>query len=123
GEVVLPNVPESILPFPDSFPPNRLGLARWLFHPDHPLTARVAVNRFWQLYFGRGIHKNLDDFGNQGGFPDNLPILDWLAIQFMKSGWDVKAMQKMIVMSATYRQSSHAGSEVQSIDPENVFLA
>lgn len=123
GEVVLPNVPESILPFPDSFPPNRLGLARWLFHPDHPLTARVAVNRFWQLYFGRGIHKNLDDFGNQGGFPDNLPILDWLAIQFMKSGWDVKAMQKLMVMSATYRQSSQPDPRASSIDPENIFLS
>lgn len=123
GEMVNPDVPESILPFPDSFPRNRLGFAQWLFHPDQPLTARVAVNRFWQMYFGRGIHRNVDDFGNQGGFPDNLPLLDWLAIQFVKMDWDMKAIQKMIVMSATYRQSSHADPEVQSIDPENVFLA
>ena len=123
GEVVLPDVPESILPFPDSLPGNRLGFARWLFQADHPLTARVAVNRFWQNYFGRGIHKNVDDFGSQGGFPDNLPLLDWLAIRFMDSGWDIKAMQKLIVMSATYRQTSIPTEEAKNIDPENVFLA
>ena len=123
GEIVTPDVPESILPFPDTLPDNRLGFARWLFHPDHPLTARVAVNRFWYNYFGRGIHKNLDDFGSQGGFPDNLPLLDWLAMEFMESNWDVKAMQKLIVMSATYRQSSGTSEELEAMDPENILLA
>lgn len=123
GEEVHPDVPDHIMPFPDSFPENRLGLAKWLFHPDHPLTSRVAVNRFWQSFFGRGIHKNIDDFGNQGGLPSNLPLLDWLANEFISSGWDIKAMQKLIVMSATYRQSSLATEKLMGEDPENVLLA
>ncbi|WP_236974551.1 DUF1553 domain-containing protein [Membranihabitans maritimus] len=123
GEEVQPDVPDHIMPFPDSLPENRLGLAKWLFHPDHPLTSRVAVNRFWQSFFGRGIHKNIDDFGNQGGLPSNLPLLDWLANEFVSSGWDIKAMQKLIVMSATYRQSSLATEKLMGEDPENVLLA
>ena len=120
---VTPDVPDNILPVPDSFPKNRLGLAQWLFLPEHPLTARVAVNRYWKNLFGRGIHKNVDDFGNQGGMPDNLALLDMLALKFIETGWDIKALHKLIVMSATYRQSSMASQEKRSEDPENIFLA
>jgi hypothetical protein len=91
------------LPYTKDFPQNRLGLAQWLLHPDNPLTARVIVNRYWQTYFGQGLHKNTNDFGNQGGLPSHPELLDYLAVTFRKSKWDVKAMQKLLVMSATYR--------------------
>lgn len=123
GEEVFPNTPEAILPFPEDLPRNRLGLARWLTHPDHPLTARVAVNRYWQNYFGKGIVKTSEDFGNQGELPSHPELLDWLAIRFMESGWDVKALQKLIVMSASYRQSSIPTPELREMDPDNVLLA
>jgi hypothetical protein len=123
GEKVRPDVPASVLPFPQNLPPNRLGLAQWLLHPDHPLTARVAVNRYWQNYFGTGLHKNADNFGNQGGLPSHPELLDWLAVTFRESGWDVKAMQKLIVLSATYRQSSTVRPELLEQDPENEWLA
>lgn len=123
GEEVQPDVPKSILAYSNSFPANRAGLAQWLMHPDNPLTARVIVNRYWQNYFGKGIHKNTNDFGNQGGLPSHPELLDWLAVAFRESGWDVKAMQKLIVMSATYRQSSNAPAEVLEKDPENVLLS
>lgn len=122
-DLVTPDVPDNILPIPDSLPKNRLGLAQWLFLPNHPLTARVAVNRYWKNLFGRGIHKNVEDFGNQGGMPDNLALLDMLALKFIETGWDVKALHKSIVMSATYRQSSMTSPEKRSEDPENTFLA
>ncbi|MFY0598181.1 MAG: DUF1553 domain-containing protein [Cyclobacteriaceae bacterium] len=123
GEEVFPNTPSTILPMPDDLPKNRLGLAKWLTHPDHPLTARVAVNRYWQNYFGRGIVKTSEDFGNQGELPSHPKLLDWLALDFMNSGWDVKALQKKIVMSATYRQSSLTSPELREMDSENVLLA
>ncbi|WP_232064998.1 DUF1553 domain-containing protein [Rhodocytophaga rosea] len=123
GEKVQPNVPASILPYSKQFPQNRLGLAKWLLHPDNPLPARVAVNRFWQSYFGNAIQKNTNDFGNQGGLPSHPELLDYLAVHFRESGWDVKAFQKLIVMSATYRQASMASEELLKKDPENILLA
>ncbi|MBL7698539.1 MAG: DUF1553 domain-containing protein [Chitinophagaceae bacterium] len=123
GEEVFPNTPNSILPFPPDFPKNRLGLAQWLVHPDHPLTARVAVNRYWQNFFGTGIVKTTEDFGNQGELPSHPELLDWLAIRFRESGWDVKALVKLMVMSTTYRQGSAATKEGYEKDPENRLLS
>jgi hypothetical protein len=123
GEEVHPNTPQSILPMADELPKNRLGLAQWLIAPEHPLTARVAVNRFWQNFFGRGLVATSGDFGNQGGMPSHPELLDWLALEFIASGWDAKAMQKLIVMSATYQQASLPRKELEAMDPENVLLA
>lgn len=123
GAEVQPDVPAAILPFGKDLPKNRLGLAKWLLDPQNPLTARVVVNRYWQTYFGTGLQKNADNFGNQGGMPSHPALLDWLAVQFRESGWDVKAMQKLIVLSATYRQSSHASPALLKKDPENILLA
>ncbi len=89
-----------------SLAPNDLGLGAWLVDRKNPLTARVTVNRFWATFFGYGIVKTVDDFGSQGEWPMHPELLDWLAVEFMESGWNVKALQKRIVMSATYRQSS-----------------
>jgi hypothetical protein len=123
GEEVFPNTPQSILKFQDNLPRNRYGLAQWLTDRNHPLTARVAVNRFWQKFFGTGIVKTAEDFGNQGELPSHPELLDWLAIQFQENGWDVKALNKLIVMSATYRQSSRATPEKYERDPGNRFLS
>jgi hypothetical protein len=123
GEPVSPNVPASLLPLPKGTPANRLGLAKWLVDPTNPLTARVAVNRFWQLYFGTGIVETVEDFGSQGSWPTHPELLDWLATRFIASGWDVKAMQKLIVMSATYRQSSNVTPALLERDPMNQLLA
>jgi hypothetical protein len=106
GEKVYPATPQSILPFPKNLPKNRYGLAQWLTHPDNPLTARVEVNRLWQNFFGTGLVKTTEDFGNQGEMPSHPELLDWLSIAFRVSGWDIKKMNKLIVMSATYRQDS-----------------
>lgn len=122
-EEVFANTPMSVMKMPNDLPKNRLGLAKWLTHKDNPLTARVAVNRYWQNYFGRGIVKTAQDFGNQGELPTHPELLDWLAIEFMESGWDVKALQKLIVMSATYRQPSHTTKELRAFDKENKWLA
>jgi hypothetical protein len=105
------------------WPDNRLGLARWLVDRSNPLTARVAVNRFWQMFFGIGLVKTVEDFGSQGEWPIHPQLLDWLATEFMDSGWDMKALQKTIVMSATYRQLSKATPELLQNDPENRLLA
>ena len=118
-----PDAPEHLGGFPEQFPKNRLGLAQWLLSPDHPLTARVTVNRYWQMYFGKGLVATPEDFGSQGALPTHPALLDWLAIHFIRSGWNIKAFQKMIVMSATYRQSSLFREDLNEIDPENEWLA
>ncbi len=123
GEEVSEGTPVHILPLADSLPRNRLGLAQWLFSPENPLTARVIVNRYWQSYFGTGIVKSAADFGNQGDLPTHPSLLDWLAVAFMESGWDIKAMQKLIVMSATYRQSSKTSPELLEMDYDNALLS
>lgn len=123
GEEVFPNTPASVLPMPKDLPRNRLGLAQWLTHPDHPLTARVAVNRYWQNYFGRGLVKTAEDFGNQGELPSHPALLDWLSVTFMESAWDVKALQRLIVTSETYKQDSYTSPELLALDKENVWLA
>ena len=108
---------------PKDAPLNRLTLAKWLVDPGHPLTARVAVNRFWQMYFGLGIVKTQEDFGVQGEPPSHPELLDWLATEFVRTGWDVRAMQRLIVTSATYRQSSKVTPALLEKDPENRLLA
>jgi hypothetical protein len=123
GEKLQPGVPAVLPPLPEGVPNNRLGFARWLVDPSNPLTARVTVNRFWQMYFGTGLVKTVDDFGSQGEWPTHPELLDWLATEFVQSGWDVKALQKLIVMSATYRQSSKVTPELMQKDPENRLLA
>jgi hypothetical protein len=122
-EKVEPGVPAILPPLPDGAPRNRLTLARWLVQPEHPLTARVAVNRFWQMYFGVGLVKTQEDFGVQGEPPSHPELLDWLATEFVRSGWDVRAMQRLIVTSATYRQSSTFTRTLTERDPENRLLA
>ncbi|SHM63467.1 Concanavalin A-like lectin/glucanases superfamily protein [Cyclobacterium lianum] len=123
-EQVYPNVPEAVLPGESSrFPQNRLGLAQWLVDQKNPLTARVFVNRLWQMHFGNGLVKTSDDFGSQGSLPSHPELLDWLSVTFRESGWDIKKMHKLIVMSATYRQSSKTSPELQEKDPENELLA
>lgn len=123
GDIVEPGTPESILPLDPQLPRNRLGLARWLVDPRNPLTARVLVNRYWQLFFGRGIVATAEDFGSQGALPTHPELLDWLAKWFINSGWDLKALHKLIVLSATYRQSSQPSPELLARDPDNKLLA
>jgi hypothetical protein len=124
GEVVEPGVPEELLGgWPAGAPKNRLGLAQWLTKPDHPLTARVVVNRFWQQLFGQGLVKTSDNFGLQGEFPSHPELLDWLAREFIDSGWNTKALLEKIVLSATYRQDASGTKESYARDPENRLLA
>ncbi len=123
GERVEPGVPEAFLPLPANAPRNRLGLARWLVSPEHPLTARVAVNRLWQQFYEHGLAKTSEDFGSQGEPPSHPELLDWLATEFVRNEWDIKALQRLIVTSATYRQASDASTELLSRDPENRLLA
>ncbi|MCF0069109.1 DUF1553 domain-containing protein [Dyadobacter sp. CY261] len=123
GEKVFPSTPASILAFSKNLPKNRYGLAQWLTHPDNPLTARVAANRFWQNFFGTGLVKTTEDFGNQGELPTHPELLDWLAVTFRESGWDIKKLNKVIVMSATYRQDSRTNRDVRERDPENRLYA
>lgn len=124
GDAVSPGVPASLPSLPADAPANRLTLARWLIEPSHPLTARVAVNRWWQMLFGAGIVETVEDFGAQGAWPTHPELLDWLAIEFSNSGkWNVKALLKQIVLSATYRQSSHVTPEMLQRDPKNQWLA
>ena len=123
GEKVYPNTPERIFAFPENLPKNRYGLAQWLTDADNPLTARVAVNRYWQLLFGTGIVKTTEDFGNQGELPSHPELLDWLAVTFRESQWNVKQLVKTMVMSATYRQDSRASRELLEKDPQNRLLA
>lgn len=123
GEKVSRDVPEILPPFPKDLPRSRLGLARWIVSPDNPLTARVTVNRYWQKYFGTGLVKTSEDFGVQGEKPSHPGLLDWLATEFIRSGWDVKHLQKLIVTSATYRQQSKLTPKLLEVDPHNQFLA
>ena len=123
GDKVEPGVPAILPPLPAGAPTNRLGLAKWLMDPSHPLTARVTVNRFWQQYFGVGFVKTTEDFGVQGDHPSHPELLDWLATEFIRTGWDVKQLQRLIVTSATYRQTSKASPELRARDPENRLMA
>ncbi len=120
---VTPRVPTALGKLPEGVPANRLGLARWLVSRDNPLTARVIVNRFWAQLFGVGIVKTVEDFGSQGEWPSHPRLLDWLAVQFMDSGWDTKALLKTMMTSATYRQSSYVDRALYERDPENRLLA
>jgi hypothetical protein len=123
GARVYPGVPASLPPLPAGAANNRLGLARWLVHPSNPLTARVAINRYWQMYFGQGLVRTVEDFGSQGAWPSHPELLDWLASEFVRSGWDVRAMQQLIVTSAAYRQASRLTLELLAKDPDNHLLA
>jgi hypothetical protein len=118
-----PGVPSCLSSLPADTPRNRLGLAKWLVDPANPLTARVTVNRFWQHYFGVGLVKTAENFGVQGEFPSHPDLLDWLATEFIRTGWDMKAMQRLIVTSATYRQALKATAALHQHDPENRLLA
>ncbi len=120
---VEPGTPAALGALPRRLPANRLGLATWLLDPAHPLTARVSANRYWALFFGRGLVPTLADFGSQGQLPSHPALLDWLATTFVQSGWDLKALQKRVVMSATYRQSSIADAARREADPSNVWLS
>jgi cytochrome c553 len=123
GDPVSPGVPAALPPMPKGAPPDRLGLAMWLTDPSHPLTSRVAVNRFWYQYFGVGLVKSMEDWGVQGEPPSHPELLDWLASRFITSGWDVKALQRLIVTSATYRQAAVYTPDLIERDPENRLLA
>ena len=123
GEVVAPGVPDLLLPLASDAPPDRRALAGWLTDPRHPLTARVAVNRIWAACFGRGLVPTPEDFGLQGQAPALPALLDWLAVRFVASGWDVKALCREIVLSETFARSSNATPEARTADPDNSFLA
>lgn len=123
GEPVEPDTPATLPAFGDQLPRNRLGLAQWLTDPAHPLTARVAVNRIWKICFGAGLVRTPEDFGSQGQLPSHPKLLDWLADDFVASGWDVKRLMKRLVMSSTYRQDSNAEGKSIRLDPENRLLA
>ena len=121
AEQVGPGTPAALTPFPEDLPRNRLGLARWLTSPEHPLTSRVAVNRLWQICFGTGLVRTPEDFGSQGQPPTHPELLDWLAVDFVEGGWNIKRMLKQIVMSASFRQSSAlaGGAELNGAAPED----
>jgi hypothetical protein len=123
GEQVDPETPAVLPAFPPDAPRDRLGLALWLTQPEHPLTARVAVNRYWQIMFGTGLVRTPEDFGRQGQPPTHPDLLDWLARDFAAHGWNVKRLLKQLALSATYRQSSAASPEMMARDPENRLLA
>jgi hypothetical protein len=123
GERVFPDTPGVLPPMDQDLPRNRLGLAKWLVDPRNPLTARVAVNRFWQQTFGYGLVKTSDNFGAQGDSPSHPELLDWLASGFLRGAWDVKRLMKLMVTSATYRQQSRFTPELLELDPENRLLA
>ncbi len=123
GDKVTQDVPAAIAPWPEGEPRNRLGLAHWIASTDNPLTARVFVNHVWQMFFGAGLVRTPDDFGLQGERPTHPELLDWLAVDFMEHGWDIKHLVTRIVTSATYRQDSKASAELTARDPQNRLLA
>jgi hypothetical protein len=123
GDLVQANAPAFLAPMPEGAPYNRLGLAKWLVSRDNPLTARVAVNHFWETIFGRGIVETTEDFGSQGFAPSHPELLDWLATEFVDQGWDMKAIKRTILTSATYRQASSVTPELLERDPGNALLA
>ncbi len=123
GEPVEAGTPATLPPFPKDQPRNRLGLARWLTSPNHPLTARVTVNRYWQMFFGNGLVRTPEDFGSQGKPPTHPELLDWLTRDFIESGWDLHHLVKQIVLSATYRQSTVTDKKSREFDPENIYHA
>ena len=124
GQEVRPIALKAVMKFDTArFPQNRLGLAEWTVDKKNPLTARVFVNRLWQEIFGRGITKTTGDFGMQGELPAHPALLDWLAVDFMDNGWDIKRLMKQMVLSATYRQSVQITDEKLKRDPENIYLA
>jgi hypothetical protein len=122
-EAVTPATPSALPPMPADLPKNRLGLAQWLLRPEHPLTARVTVNRFWQELFGTGIVRTSGDFGISGELPSHPELLDWLALEFRESDWDIKRFFKLMVMSATYRQAALLTPEKREKDPANIWLS
>jgi hypothetical protein len=122
-EAVQPGTPSFLPPLGTTDKPNRMTLARWLVSGDHPLTARVAVNRAWQTFFGRGLVATSEDFGRQGDRPSHPLLLDWLAHDFVTSGWNVKRLHRQIVTSRTYRQSAAASKQAFADDPNNELLA
>jgi hypothetical protein len=121
-EEVKPQALPRVLPWNEKLPRNRLGLAAWLFDPQHPLTARVYINRMWQGHFGNGIVQTVDDFGTQGTNPTHPQLLDYLAVEFIRSGWDIRHMHRLMVMSATYRQNSNISRDNLEKDPRNFLL-
>lgn len=123
ADEVTADVPAVFPPLPPNVAANRLGFAEWLVDPSHPLTARVAVNRYWQRLFGIGLVKTSEDFGVQGSLPSHPQLLDWLATEFIRSNWNVKYIQRLIITSATYQQTSHVGAAAYQADPENRLLA
>src|SRR5262249_15353400 len=123
GKNVEPGTPAVLHPFPKDAPRNRLGLARWLVSPDNPLVGRVAVNRHWEAFFGRSLVQTPEDFGTQGDRPTHPELLDWLADEFIARKWSMKAMHRLIVMSATYRQSSRVPPALLKRDPDNALYA
>jgi hypothetical protein len=122
-DTVKPDTPDALPPMPAELPKNRLGLARWLIAPEHPLTARVVVNRFWQEVFGAGLVRSAGDFGVTGEIPSHPELLDWLAVEFRTSGWDLKRLFRLIVESSTYRQSAVLTRENREKDPHNRLLS
>ncbi len=123
GELVYADVPSALGTLPKDAMPNRLGLAQWLVSDDNPLTARVAVNHFWETIFGHGIVETSEDFGTQGDPPSHPELLDWLATEFMHDGWDMKKIQRLMVTSATYRQDSRVSPSLLERDPYNKLYA
>lgn len=123
AELVRAGVPQFLPPLPSASPSNRLGLARWLVSRENPLTARVQINRMWELLFGRGLVDTSEDFGTQGSRPSHPELLDWLAVDFMDKKWDMKAMYRLMVTSSTYRQASATNARLLQRDPQNVLLA
>ncbi len=124
GDVVPIGLPDAIFPFDSlTYGSDRLGLSKWLFDKKNPMTSRVFVNRMWQEFFGRGLVKSAGDFGMQGDMPSHLELLDWLSLDFMNNGWDIKRLIKQLVMTSTYRQSSVIEKEKLAKDPENILLS